>query len=46
MEFPEVFEPLFLEREVEGDTYTTVDKWCVIFKRLRLWIVGVVAQAI
>lgn len=67
MEFPEVFEPLFLEREVEGDTYTIVDKWCegyrrgvelarkhwneggeemaVIFKRRRLWIVGVVAQA-
>ncbi|MGB5298099.1 MAG: UPF0149 family protein [Thiogranum sp.] len=26
MEFPEVFEPLFLEREVEGDTYTNGTK--------------------
>jgi uncharacterized protein len=25
---PESFEPLFLEREVEGKTYTIVDEWC------------------
>jgi uncharacterized protein len=28
MDFPQDFEPLFLEREVEGITYTIVDEWC------------------
>ena len=28
MEQPEDFEPLFLERDVEGKTYTIVDEWC------------------
>ena len=28
MESPEEFEPLFLGREVEGNTYTIVDEWC------------------
>ncbi|MEN8109003.1 MAG: UPF0149 family protein [Pseudomonadota bacterium] len=28
MDYPEEFEPLFLEREVEGITYTIVDEWC------------------
>ena len=28
MEYPEEFEPMFLEREVEGNTYTIVDEWC------------------
>ena len=28
MEHPEDFEPLFLEREVEGKTYAIVDEWC------------------
>lgn len=28
MEQPEAFEPLFLERVVEGKTYTIVDEWC------------------
>ena len=28
MDFPEDFEPLFLEREVEGISYTIVDEWC------------------
>ena len=28
IEYPEEFEPLFLEREVEGNTYTIVDEWC------------------
>ena len=28
MEFPEEFEPMFLGREVEGNTYTIVDEWC------------------
>ena len=28
MEHPEDFEPLFLEREVEGKTYVIVDEWC------------------
>lgn len=28
MQEPESFEPLFLEREVEGKTYTIVDEWC------------------
>lgn len=28
MEHPEDFEPLFLERVVDGKTYTIVDEWC------------------
>jgi uncharacterized protein len=28
MERPEDFEPIFLEREVKGRTYTIVDEWC------------------
>jgi len=28
METPDEFEPLYLEREVEGDTYAIVDEWC------------------
>lgn len=28
MDEPESFEPLFLERKVEGKTYTIVDEWC------------------
>lgn len=28
MERPEDFEPMFLEHEVEGKTYTIVDEWC------------------
>ena len=28
MEYPEDYEPLFLEREVEGKTYSIVDDWC------------------
>jgi uncharacterized protein len=28
MEHPEDFEPLYLEREVEGETYAIVDEWC------------------
>lgn len=33
-----VFEALFLERDVEGKTYTIVDEWCAGFLRgVRLW---------
>jgi len=28
IEYPEEFEPLFLGREVEGNSYTIVDEWC------------------
>jgi uncharacterized protein len=28
IEDPEEFEPMFLEREVDGHTYTIVDEWC------------------
>jgi uncharacterized protein len=28
MEYPEEFEPMFLGREVEGNTCTIVDEWC------------------
>lgn len=28
MEAPEDFEPLYLERKVDGDRYTVVDEWC------------------
>jgi uncharacterized protein len=28
MDFPQDYEPLFLEREVEGVSYTIVDEWC------------------
>jgi uncharacterized protein len=28
IEYPEEFEPMFLEREVDGHTYTIVDEWC------------------
>jgi uncharacterized protein len=33
IEEPETFEPLFLEREVEGKTYTIVDEWCEGYRR-------------
>jgi uncharacterized protein len=34
----DMFEALFLEREVEGKTYTIVDEWCAGFLRgVRLW---------
>jgi len=28
MQTPEAFEPLYLAREVEGETFTIVDEWC------------------
>lgn len=28
MEHPDEFEPMFLEREMDGETYTVVDEWC------------------
>lgn len=28
MEQPEIFEPIFMQREVEGKIYTIVDDWC------------------
>ncbi len=28
MEAPEDFEPIFLQRKVEGDAFTIVDEWC------------------
>ena len=28
MEYPKEFEPMFLERVVDGHTYTIVDEWC------------------
>lgn len=33
LEQPEDFEPIFLEREVEGKTYTIVDEWCEGYRR-------------
>ncbi len=30
---PETFEPLFLQREVEGEIYTIVDEWCEGYMR-------------
>ena len=33
MEAPEQFEPAFLEREVDGKTYTIVDEWCEGYSR-------------
>jgi uncharacterized protein len=33
MEAPEHFEPAFLEREVDGRTYTIVDEWCEGYSR-------------
>jgi uncharacterized protein len=33
LEHPEDFEPIFLEREVEGKTYTIVDEWCEGYRR-------------
>ncbi len=33
MEHPEDFEPIFLEREVEGKTYAIVDEWCEGYRR-------------
>lgn len=33
MSEPETFEPLFLEREVEGKVYTIVDEWCEGYMR-------------
>jgi uncharacterized protein len=33
IEEPESFEPLFLERELEGNTSTIVDEWCEGYRR-------------
>jgi uncharacterized protein len=33
MEAPEAFEPMFLEREVDDETYTIVDEWCEGYRR-------------
>jgi uncharacterized protein len=33
IEEPDSFEPLFLEREVEGKSYTVVDEWCEGYRR-------------
>lgn len=33
MNAPEEFEPIFLERTVEGKTYTIVDEWCAGYLR-------------
>lgn len=33
MEQPEEFEPLFLEREAAGETFTVVDEWCEGYQR-------------
>lgn len=33
MEQPEVFEPIFMERQIEGKTYTIVDEWCEGYMR-------------
>lgn len=33
MEQPETFEPLYLQREVDGKTYTIVDEWCEGYRR-------------
>ena len=33
METPEEFEPLYLGREVEGNSYTIVDEWCEGYRR-------------
>lgn len=33
LEHPDDFEPLFLEREVEGRIYTIVDEWCEGYRR-------------
>lgn len=45
MEDPEHFEPIYLEREVEGKIYTIVDEWCEGYRRgvalaEDLWIAG------
>jgi len=45
MERPADFEPIFLEREVEGKTYTIVDEWCEGYMRgvalaAELWNAG------
>lgn len=42
---PEVFEPIFMERELEGKTYTIVDEWCEGYLRgvaltAELWHTG------
>lgn len=33
MESPDDFEPIFMEREVDGKTYTIVDEWCEGYQR-------------
>lgn len=33
MQYPQDYEPLFLERKVEGKTYTIVDEWCEGYRR-------------
>ena len=33
IEYPEEFEPLFLGRDVEGNSYTIVDEWCEGYQR-------------
>ena len=45
MEQPEAFEPVFFEREVEGNLYTIVDEWCEGYQRgvalaADQWVVG------
>jgi uncharacterized protein len=33
MDYPKNFEPLFLERKIEGETYIIVDEWCEGYRR-------------
>jgi uncharacterized protein len=45
MEEPEAFEPIFMERVLEGKTYTIVDEWCEGYLRgvaltANLWSAG------
>lgn len=51
MEQPQEFEPMFLEREVEGKIYTIVDEWCEGYLRgvaltADLWNAGGLEMAI
>ena len=51
MEQPQDFEPMFLEREMEGKTYTIVDEWCEGYLRgvaltADLWNTGGLEMAI
>ena len=45
MEQPETFEPIFMERQIKGKTYTIVDEWCEGYRRgvtltKNLWSAG------